>query len=195
MAANREQSWPASLGPGLWEMVAAFDSRQLNYALVGGLAVGFRSRFRFTQDLDFLLEVPQVVLPGLLEDLKARGYTFEDEVVIREWVRDHMTCLNYGAMLVDWLKPVVPCYRHVLDQASSVEMDGRALKIAQAEGLIVTKLIAFRTQDQADIETLLASNAGGLNLDLIRQEWASVGDVDDPRMIRFEEMVRQFYAP
>jgi hypothetical protein len=69
------------------------------------------------------------------------------------------------------------------------------VRIARAEGLIVTKLIGFRTRDQADIETLLSANAGNLDLDEIRQEWATIGEADDAQMIRFEEMVRQFYYP
>jgi hypothetical protein len=56
-------------------------------------------------------------------------------------------------------------------------------------------LIAFRTQDQLDIENLLAANRGQLDLELIRREWQTVANADDPRLRRFEEMVVQFYLP
>jgi hypothetical protein len=39
---------------------------------------------------------------------------------------------------------------------------GHSLRVATAEGLILTKLIAFRDQDQADIVTLLAACHGAL---------------------------------
>jgi hypothetical protein len=153
----------------------------------------FRGRFRFTADIDFLLEVPQLVLPGLLDELEARGFSFDQHTVIREWVQDHLTALNFGDVIVDWLKPVVPCFKHVLDAATLVDWRGRSLRIATAEGLIVMKLLSFRTRDQDDLETLLVANHGSLNLDWVRQEWAGVGDADDPRMIRFEEMVVNYY--
>jgi hypothetical protein len=47
----------------------AFAARSVRYALIGGLALLLRGRPRFTQDVDFLIEIPQVVLPGLLDDL------------------------------------------------------------------------------------------------------------------------------
>jgi hypothetical protein len=78
---------PQNLLTGLLELVQALDRLQLRYALIGGVATGYRSRPRFTQDLDFLLEVPQLVLPGLLEDLGARGFAFDTEKTIREWTR------------------------------------------------------------------------------------------------------------
>lgn len=40
-----------------------------NHALVGGLAAGLRGRFRFTDDIDFIVSVPQLRLPQLLDDL------------------------------------------------------------------------------------------------------------------------------
>src|SRR3954453_12692796 len=50
----------------------AFSSRSIRHALIGGLATSMRGRPRYTQDVDFLLEVPQLALPALLDDLVAR---------------------------------------------------------------------------------------------------------------------------
>ncbi len=187
--------WSPSLVPGLWGVVEAFESRHIRYALIGGLAVGYRGRFRLTQDLDFILQIPQLTLPGLLEDLESRGFTLDVETVIREWVQDHMTSIQYRGVIIDWLKPVVACYQHVIDHAIVEKWQDHTLRVASVEGLIVTKLLAFRSQDQADIETLLAAHPGELNLDFIRQEWATVGEPHDPQMVGFERMVQQFYTP
>jgi hypothetical protein len=46
-------------------LAEAFDARSIRNALIGGLAFILRGRPRFTQDVDFLLEVPQIVLPSL----------------------------------------------------------------------------------------------------------------------------------
>jgi hypothetical protein len=55
---------------GLLQLAQALEERRLRYALIGGVAASYRSYPRFTLDLDFLLEIPQIVLPGLLENLK-----------------------------------------------------------------------------------------------------------------------------
>jgi hypothetical protein len=94
---------------------------------------------------------------------------------------------------VDWLKPVVPIYQHVLDAATSEKWRDRELRVATAEGLIVLKLLAGRAQDLADIDSLLAANQGRLDLDWIEREWLTVFNTDDPRWQRFRQSVAEYY--
>jgi hypothetical protein len=186
---------PQNLGSALVEVVGAFDARNVRYALIGGVATGYRSRPRFTQDLDFLADIPQVVLPGLLGDLQQRGFDCDADETIRQWVQEHMTELQFQSVRIDWLKPVLPLFLYVLDSARPEPMLDRPIRIAVPEGLILTKLLAFRSQDQVDIEGLLAANVGQLDLELIRSEWGTVAAADDPRMRRFDELVARFYQP
>jgi len=128
-------------------------------------------------------------------DLRARGFEFDNETTIRQWIREHLTVLSFRSIRIDWLKPVVPLYQHVIDLARPEPWLGCTIRIASPEGLILTKLVAFRSQDQVDIENLLAANRGQLDLDLIRREWETVATPDDPRTQRFNEMVARFYLP
>ena len=77
-------------------LAEAFDARSIRYALIGGLAFVLRGRPRFTQDVDFLLEVPQIVLPGLLDDLMERGFTLDPAIVIKQFVREHVASFPFG---------------------------------------------------------------------------------------------------
>ena len=52
---------------------------------------------------------------------------------------------------------------------------GLTLRMATAEGLILTKMVAFRTRDQGDIETLLIANRAAIDVGLIREEWSPYG--------------------
>jgi hypothetical protein len=61
--------------------------------------------------------------------------------------------------------------------------------VASAEGLILLKLLAYRTQDQLDIENLVAAHRETLDLAWIQAEWATVAAADDPRMGRLVELV------
>jgi hypothetical protein len=185
---------PHDLLAALLQFVQAVDRLQIRYALIGGVATAYRSRPRVTLDLDFLLEVPQLVLPGLLEDLRTRGFVFDTEVTIREWTSEHLTVLSFHGLRIDWLKPVLPCYRRILEAAQREVVLGCPVRIAASEGLILMKLLAFRSQDQVDIENLLAANRGQLDLEHIRREWATVAALDDPRLQRFDEMVARFYV-
>jgi predicted nucleotidyltransferase len=178
------------LHQGLVAAAQALSQHQARYALIGGIATSFRSQPRFTKDIDFLLEVPALVLPRLLETLAARGFAFDTQATLRDWAQHHMTVLSFRGIRVDWLRPVLPVYVHVLDRATEEDWLGQPIRIASAEGLILLKLLAFRPQDQIDIENLVAGNPGTLDLDWIRAEWKTVASLDDPRMKRFLEWAK-----
>jgi hypothetical protein len=64
--------------------------------------------------------------------------------------------------------------------------------VADAEGLLLLKLIAFRPLDQEDIRGILTKNAGELDLDWVRRE-ASYAGLDQQRLDDFEQLVKDFY--
>ena len=184
---------PEDLYSGLIILVDLLSKHQVEYALIGGLASGYRSRPRFTQDIDLVLDIPQLILPGLLDDLRREGFAFDVQTTIRQWNQEHMTVLTFRKVQVDWLKAVLPLYLNVIDTAEVVDWLGHPLSIATAESLIVTKLVAFRRQDQLDIANLLAANRDRLDLDAVRREFEAVSEADDPRAEQFEKLVREFF--
>ncbi|MCE2728336.1 MAG: hypothetical protein LW698_16480 [Planctomycetaceae bacterium] len=180
---------PSSPEPLAGDLIAAverlgeaFDARGIRYALLGGLATMLRGRPRFTQDVDVLLDVPQIALPGLLDELIVRGFTLDPPTVIREFVQEHMTAFRFGVVRIDWLKPVLPIYAHALAAATSLPWtEGHDLRVLAPEGLIITKMVAFRPQDQEDIRTLLTANRETIDVELVRREWAAVSAGEDDR--------------
>jgi hypothetical protein len=169
-------------------LAESFTSQSVCYALVGGLATMLRGRPRFTQDVDVLLDVPQLALPGLLDELARLGFSFDRDTVIREYIHEHITAFRFGSVRIDWLKPVLPLYARVLGDASYLTWtDHHSVRVATAEGLILTKLVSFRPQDQVDIETLLIANRDGLDVVLIRQEWSGVAAGEEVRTAWLED--------
>ncbi|HQU46317.1 MAG TPA: hypothetical protein PK867_26155, partial [Pirellulales bacterium] len=84
----------------------------------------------------------------------------------------------------DWIKPMVPLFhRTIRDATPLLWTDGHPVQVASAECLVVTKLVAFRPQDQADIESLLSANRDTIDVGIVRTEWAAVADADDERSI------------
>jgi hypothetical protein len=168
------------------------EQRRIRYAVIGGLATGVRARSRFTEDVDLLLEVPQLQLPALLDELGERGFAFGHATAINDWNQGHMLRLQYGEVPVDWLKPVLPCLAHAIDRATPVTWIGQRIRVATAEDLIVMKMLSGRPQDDADIHSLLSVNRDRLDLPQIRAELAATLP-DDPVLDRFEELARAYY--
>jgi hypothetical protein len=96
----------------------------------------------------------------------------------------------FGRVRIDWLKPVLPLYSRTLADATPMEWTvGHTVRVATAEGLILTKMVAFRPQDQIDIETLLTANRDTIDVELIRQEWAPFAEVEVERTAWLEAAI------
>jgi Nucleotidyl transferase of unknown function (DUF2204) len=182
---------PEDLQDALTSAADTLNAQNVAYAVIGGMAAGHRSQPRFTKDVDFLLQIPQIQLPGLLETLRQKGFEFDLPTTVREWTQHHMTKLMFRGIAVDWLKPVIALYQHVLDRATEQDWYDRRIRVASVEGLILLKLLAYRTQDLLDIENLSAFHRDTLDLDWIRSEWESIESLDDPRMVRLMELVEK----
>ena len=110
---------------------------------------------------------------------------------IKRWSVERFLALSFGEVRVDWMQPVLPLYATVLQTAEPESWLEADLRIATAEGLILTKIVAFRPRDQIDIETLLAANRDDIDLELIRREWAAVAQGEDTRNAWLENAIER----
>src|SRR4029079_16485443 len=95
-------------------LAGIFSRRRVSHALIGGLAVGLRSRPRATKDAAFIVNIPELSLPSVLEDLVQDGFDLDVTEVIRRWTMDKFVVFQKGRIRVDWMQPVLPLYAHVL---------------------------------------------------------------------------------
>lgn len=184
--------WSDQIDQAVERLAEVFAERSVRYALIGGLATSLRGRFRTTQDADFLVDIPQLTLPFVLDDLVRRGFTLDPMVVIKQYVEENLTAFRFGAVRIDWIKPAVPIYAHIVAGSSSLEWTpGHPVLVASAEGLILTKMIAFRSQDQIDISTLITANRDTLNVEFIREEWAFFAPIEPERTSWLESLIEK----
>lgn len=194
--ADEETPMGEELNRAVELLIDRFAELSIRYALVGGLATTLRGRPRLTQDADFVLDIPQITLPKLLDGLVESGFSLDRTTVIREYVQQGITAFYFGSVRIDWLKPVLPLYARALADATALTWNpSHQVRVATAEGLVLTKLLAFRPQDQGDIKTLLIANKDDINLDLIRREWSAVADASDPRTVWLETKIREVIPP
>jgi hypothetical protein len=191
---NSDDSSPPSgptLKTALQRMVTILDGRSIRYAVIGGIATIQHGRVRTTNDIDVIISVPQIGMPGLFEALQAAGFTVDVRANTVELRDDGLTTIQFADVLLDLMRPVLPIYAHVLDRAIPTDLFGQLVRISSAECLIVTKLVAFRPQDQADIKDLLAAYGNLLDFAFIEAEFASVFETDDPRWKTFQEWQKE----
>jgi hypothetical protein len=167
-------------------LVTTFDERGIRYAIIGGIATIQHTRIRTTDDIDALLTVPQIAMPGLFESLHDRGFSLDVLDSIREFRDGGMTTVRFKDVLVDLMRPILPAYNHILDRAVSAVVLGHTVRVSSAEGLIIMKLIAMRPQDEIDVLDLLAAYGESLDIPYVRAELESVMESNDPRRTKFE---------
>ncbi|MDA0841648.1 MAG: nucleotidyltransferase [Planctomycetota bacterium] len=191
---NPENPLSGELFIALQRLTEVLNDRGADYALIGGLGSAIRGAIRTTRDVDILLAIPQLKLPPLLEGFRDVGFHLDVAECIRQWNQDNLTDFNLGAVRIDLLKASLPVFQAVLKRAKWEVVDGHAIRAADAEGLILLKLISFRPRDQEDIQGILASSPGTLDLDWIRFEWQKLEGSDPARKEVFERMVDVFYT-
>ncbi len=176
-------------------LVDVLNQRHVRYAIIGGLAMVQHTRVRTTDDIDALLALPQISMPGFFEALQARGFDVDLANNIRE-LRDHgLTTIQFEDVVVDLMRPALPAYAHVLDRAVDSLILGKAVRVSAAEGLIVMKMIAFRPIDESDVQELLEAYCGSLDLQYVRSELDAIMEPDDPRRMKFESWVQKAAGP
>lgn len=190
---NTDDSLPQT-GPTLQRafdaLVEVLREHQVRYAIIGGLAMIQHTRVRTTDDIDALLNLPQIGMPAFFESLAKRGFDVEVVKNVKELRDQGLTTIQFDDIVVDLMRPALPVYAHVLDRAIDSQIRGHVVRISSAEGLIVMKLIASRPMDESDIQDLLAAYGAALDLNHVRAELDSVMEKDDPRRLKFESWIR-----
>lgn len=191
---NAEECLPpdgSSLRQAFEALLSVLSERGVRYAIIGGIAALQYTRARTTEDVDVLVAVPQLSMPGLFETMEARGFKLDVARSIRELRDDGMTTIQFADVIVDLLRPLLPVYAHVLDRAVDADVFGKTARISSAEDLIIMKMISMRARDEADIRDLIAASAGDLDVEYIRGELEAIMDAQDPRRIKFESWIRE----
>ena len=82
--------------------------------------------------------------------------------------------------------------RHALIEGLAASMRGRPRLTQDIDflvGLILTKMVAFRPQDQMDIETLLTANRDTIDVQLILEEWSPFAAIEAERTAWLEAVI------
>lgn len=163
---------------------AAFEKRAVPHALIGGLAFSLRGRPRSTKAADFIVK-----------DLKNDGFEIDVMDFLQRWPADKFIVFKRGKVRIDWMQPILPIYANVLRSAKQEHWKDQSLRVVTAEGLILTKLLAFRQTDQTDIETVLIANRETINLSIIRDEWAPFAKLEAERTAWLEAAIAKHVTP
>lgn len=135
------------------EFIELLNARQVNYLIVGGYAVGFHSRPKFTQDIDFWIENSEENARKILSVLKDFGFG-ELDVTINDLTNPDMVIqLGYAPLRIDIITDLSGLN---FSEAYARKVKGNYLGVdtyfISIEDLIRNKEIAGRDKDLLDVK-------------------------------------------
>jgi len=154
--------------------------------VIGGIAVIARGVPRVTRDVDVAFSGAEVTLSGLLTDLDAAGIVPRIDDAIEFAAESQVLLSRHAKTGVDidvsfaWL----PFEMEAIAAASPAMLGAAQLPVAQPEDLVIYKTVAWRPQDQQDIERLLALHGARMNLARVRRHVQELGEAMEEDRIR-----------
>lgn len=160
------------------------------WALIGGIAANvYRHDVRATGDVDLLVSFGAgdgaLALARLAESLQRSGWVLGDDRN-RDWMlrAGHP---EYG--VVDIISVGMEYQQQAVERALvHVEDDGMRTRVLAVEDVIIHKLIADRSKDAADVESILATEPQ-MDCGYLR-DWLAEWDIED-RYERAKTAVRE----
>lgn len=170
----------------LKDLLAWFRSVPVDGLIIGGVALVFLSRPRFTKDVDALV----VIDPSKWEEFLKKGKTFgffpriTDALIFARNSRVLLLKHEKTGVAVDISLGALPFEKESLKRRKISKMGNLSIPHPTPEDFIIMKAVAHRPQDLADIDQVLLCNAG-LNTKRIRR-WVK----EFARVLEMPEMVQ-----
>lgn len=173
------------------QLSARLEQSSIEYALGGALALGYWANPRGTLDVDLTLFLPvdrPFEVTWVLQDI---GCEFSAADAAR-MLREHSFCrVAYSGVRVDVFLPMAPFYEMARARRRRVELRSQAVMIWDAETLSVFKMMFFRQRDIADVEQILRTQGPAFDRAWVRERLAEIYGERDPRLSRWNELVRE----
>lgn len=146
----------------IYALTRWFETEQVSYTTIGGLAVALIAEPRVTKDIDVTVWLGERDWGEFLATGGAFGFTprFADALEFAQQAR--VLLLQYQmpgqperAALLDVSLAAMPFEQQMIERASRITIEALQLVVATPEDLIIMKAIPRRPRDIADIESIL----------------------------------------
>ncbi len=196
MAAGRSKR-PVSgrLGDAIASLARALSLLPAPGMLIGGIAVIARGVARTTRDVDATVSSEGASLDEILSVLDEQGLRPRIDDALGFARANQVLLLQHAESGVDvdvsiaWL----PFELEAIRASENLLLAGTAVPVARAEDLVIYKSVAWRPQDQQDVERLLTLHGRAMDLARVTRIVAELGAaLDEPERIRaLEEIMRR----
>ncbi|MGQ0835084.1 MAG: nucleotidyl transferase AbiEii/AbiGii toxin family protein [Gammaproteobacteria bacterium] len=174
---------PATLLAPLADLGRWLEAIRTQAVIVGGVAVSFLGRPRFTQDIDVLAILSEQEWKSAVAAAPTYGIVPRIENPLDFARRARVLLLRHtdSAMDIDVILGGLSFEQSAVENGRIYKVSGVSVRLPRVEDLLIMKAVAHRPQDLQDIEGLLDAHPDA-NVDAVRQwvrEFATVTSMSD----------------
>lgn len=144
--------------PTFEKLLVLLADGQIEFVIVGGVAVTLHGYVRLTEDVDILIEPSAENVERLLATLSSYGEGFARELSVADFTDEEgairiveeveMSQIDIFTQMSGWR------YADLAGDAESLNLDGRTIRFASKAALIRLKESSAREKDQLDVSAL-----------------------------------------
>jgi len=162
--------------------------------VIGGIGVIARGVGRLTRDVDIAVAGHGGQAAAWLDELGGAGLASRIPDAAAFAAETQVLLLRHAAsgVDVDMSFASLPFELEAIASAPLETIAGARVAIARAEDLVIYKSLAWRPQDQQDIERLLALHGGVIDLERVRRHVSQLGEaLELDRWQELEALIRR----
>ena len=162
------------------------NENNINYVIVGGIAVLFYGNPRTTMDIDCVIQIDDKNISLFIKFLQENDF-FADEEDMRAAFkeRSHCTVEDKGTMFRLDIKGIYDeMDERTIKNRKMVKLDDMVIYIASPEDTIANKLLFNREQDVNDAQGIYARQFEVLDMEYLEKVCDKLGVIDDLYTLR-----------
>jgi hypothetical protein len=147
------------------------ESSDIDYLIIGGVAVGVWGNIRVTEDLDLIIFISPKNLKVLLEKAKSSGFKFDEKTISKQAKEVGVFKIFYKNYHLDFLIASTDLERSALKRKKKVKIFDKEVFVPSKEDLLLLKIIPGRPKDLLDAESIANRQRNKLDVEYLRT-WA-----------------------
>ena len=162
-----EEPVPSVIVAALQALTQWLAKEKIPNAIIGAVAVSLVARSRITKDIDAVIWVDGGQWEALINSAISHHFNprIQDPLAFARKARVLLLTHQTTGLEIDLSFGALPFEREMIDRAQTVVVGNLSVRVATPEDLMITKAVASRPKDLADIELILEVHT---DLDLAR---------------------------
>jgi hypothetical protein len=195
MSPRQTSGLSGGIASALSAVANAVESLPAPGMIIGGIAVILQGVPRVTRDVDATVDASTGTLEDVAKHFEAHGITTRIADALEFARTSQVLLLKHESSGVDvdlslaWL----PFEKEAIAARERISRGRLSADIATPEDLVIYKAVAWRPQDQQDVERLLALHAQRIDLSRVRRIVGELAEALDEseRVAQLDEVIRR----